>query len=231
MVVLCDFDGTIVEADTCIHILDRFSAEDWRIADAKYEKGEISLEDCLRTQFSRVTANKHQIMRTIKQISRTRKHFETFVEYCRTEKIPIIVVSAGLDFVIKHFLEVNCWSDYVQVYSPCSRFTDEGISLTFPKLLHQASTSFKDDLVRDLKQKGATVLYVGDGTPDYEAAQLANYPIAIKNSKLAQLLNDNQIPFKEITTFREVLTSVVKANEQLLRDTANHANKHTNSPY
>ena len=147
LVVLCDFDGTIVDIDTCVLILDRFSEEDWRKMDVQYKKGEISLEECLQNQFSKLNLDKTQIIHTVIQFAHLRTHFQEFVEYCRTESIPLIIVSAGLDFIIRHFMEINRWSNNIQIYSPRSEITSKGVSFTFPKLLQKTSTNFKDDLV------------------------------------------------------------------------------------
>jgi 2,3-diketo-5-methylthio-1-phosphopentane phosphatase len=222
LIVLCDFDGTIVDVDTCVLILDRFSEEDWKKLDVQYKKGEISLEKCLQSQFSKLRMHdKNQIIHTVMQFTRLRRHFKKLVEYCRTESIPLIIISAGLDFIIRHFMKINRWSNDIQIYSPRSEITSKGVSFTFPKLLQKTSTNFKDDLARNLKEKNKTVVYIGDGTSDFEAAKFADYPFAIENSSLAQLLKENHIPFKEVKTFLEVLEVVVKANERTQKETWN----------
>ena len=87
LVVLCDFDGTIVDADTCILILERFAEEDWKKIDVQYKKGEISLEECLQSQFKKLRVHdKNQIIHTAMQFAHLRRHFKEFVEYCRPLK-------------------------------------------------------------------------------------------------------------------------------------------------
>lgn len=103
LVVLCDFDGTAVDIDTCVFILSKFAEAEWKIFDTQFEKGEITLEECLRKQFSLVKAPKAIILEETERVMSARLNFEKLIEYCREHKISLILVSAGLDFVIKDF--------------------------------------------------------------------------------------------------------------------------------
>lgn len=208
LVVLCDFDGTVIDIDTSLFILTRFAEEDWRIFDEQYEQGEITLEECLRKQFSSVRVPKARILKEVETIPTVRPNFENLVEYCRTHMIPLVLVSAGVDFVIKCFLELHNLANSVEIYTPKARSTTKGIKFTFPKLLEKASVNFKDDLVRHYKKQGKTVIYVGDGSADYHAAKNAHVSFAIKNSKLAELLKKDEIPHKEMSDFQEVIEAI-----------------------
>jgi len=170
-VVLCDFDGTILNVDTCAYILEKYAKEDWKIFDEQFEKGKISLKECLQKQFSTVVLPETEILDEIRQVASVRPSFARLVEYCETSKFPMIIVSAGLDFVIKHILEMEGWSNLIQVHAPKAKCTADGIKLTFPRLVHNTSTNFKDDLVAHHKEQGRKVAYIGDGVADYEAAR------------------------------------------------------------
>ena len=208
IVVLCDFDGTALNIDTCVFILEKFAEGEWRIFDEQLEKGEIKLEECLRKQFSTVRVPKKLILEEIEQVAFFRPNFEKMVEYCRAHKIRIILVSAGLDFVIKHFLELEGWHELVEVYAPKARCTLNGVKFTFPKLFNKTSVSFKDDLVRYYKKQGKRIIYIGDGLADYNAARNADFPFAIHGSKLAELLTKDEIMHEEIGDFQEVVEAI-----------------------
>ena len=51
--ILCDFDGTIAEIDTTVIVFNKFIHGNWRIFNEQLDKGEITLEQCMREQFSR----------------------------------------------------------------------------------------------------------------------------------------------------------------------------------
>ncbi|UCE96907.1 MAG: MtnX-like HAD-IB family phosphatase [Candidatus Bathyarchaeota archaeon] len=208
LVVLSDFDGTILDIDTCVHILENHAKEDWKIYDEQFERGEISLQDCLQRQFSTVVVPETQILNEVRQVANIRPHFAHLIKLCRRNEFPLIIVSAGLDFVIKHFSKMEVWSDVVQIHAPKAKCTKDGIKLEFPELLKETSINFKDDLVIHHKAQGSKVVYIGDGVADYEAARNANTAFAIKNSKLAKILKKNKVPYLEISEFRKVVEIV-----------------------
>jgi len=210
LVVLCDFDGTVVDIDTSVFVLTRFAEEDWRTFDGQLERGKITLGECLRKQFSTVRATKTRILKEIENVPSVRPNFEKLAEFCKTKGIPLMIVSAGLDFVINHFLEQKGWQKLVTVYAPKARITAKGIKFTFPKLLDKASVSFKDDLVRYYKKQGKTTIYIGDGFADFNAAKNADFSFAIEDSKLAELLKNDGIPHKEISDFQEVVKAIIE---------------------
>jgi len=212
LIVLCDFDGTAVDINTCDFILKKFAKRNWRIFDEQLEREEITLEECLQKQFSLIRVPKTRMLEEIEQVTSVRQNFEKLVKCCRTRGLSLVLVSAGLDFVIKNFLQLKGWSGLIEVYAPKSRCTINGIKFKFPKLLDETSVNFKDDLVRYYKKQGKKVVYVGDGFPDYHPARNADFPFAIKGSKLAALLKRDGIPYKEISDFEEVVEAINASN-------------------
>jgi 2-hydroxy-3-keto-5-methylthiopentenyl-1-phosphate phosphatase len=147
----------------------------------------------------------------IEQVTSFRPNFKKLLEYCRTREFPLILVSAGLDFVIKHFLELKHWNNLVEVYAPKAECTVNGIKFSYPKLFHKTSVNFKDDLVRCYREQGKKVVYIGDGSADYHAARNADFSFAIKGSKLAELLKRDGTLHKEISGFQEVVETIEAA--------------------
>jgi len=208
LVVLCDFDGTITTIDTAEFVLARFAQGDWRVFDRQFKNAEITLEECLNRQFSLVRTSEKQILEELKDIVTFRPNFKKLAEYCKENLIPLIIVSAGLDFVIKHFLELSDCQDLVEVYAPKTTFSANGIRFTFPTLFDATSDNFKHDIVRHLKSQGRKVVYVGDGLADYAAAVDADYSFAIEGSRLAKLCKSNGKPCKNITDFQEAIEAI-----------------------
>lgn len=208
LAVLCDFDGTIAEIDTAVFVLERFGQGDWRVLDRQYERGQITLEECLRKQFSLVVATKEEILNELDEIVTFRPGFERLVRYCKEKSIPFIIVSAGLDFVINHFLRQNGWEDLVGTCAAKTQFRANGIDFVFPRLLDKASVNFKQDLVKHYQALGKKVIYIGDGSADYAAATSADYPFAIKGSRLAKLCEDQRQSCTVITDFMKVVEAV-----------------------
>jgi 2-hydroxy-3-keto-5-methylthiopentenyl-1-phosphate phosphatase len=208
LVVLCDFDGTIVEIDTAVFVLDRFSRGDWRGLDRQYERGEITLEECLRRQFSAVFASKEEILAELEQAVTFRSNFEKLVRYCRSKSIPFLIVSAGLDFVISHFLRREGWEELVTTYAAKTQFGAKGIEFVFPRLFDRASANFKQDLVKYYRAMEKKVLYVGDGSADHAAVVSCDYPFAINGSKLASLCKSQGSSCEIVTDFTTVVNAI-----------------------
>jgi 2,3-diketo-5-methylthio-1-phosphopentane phosphatase len=208
LVVLCDFDGTITGIDTVVFILTKFAQGDWKVFDKQYENGEINLEECLRKQFSLVRASERQILDELENSVFLRPNFGELVEYCKRNSIPLMIVSAGLDFVIKHFLDLNGWQHSVATYTPKTKFSTTGIEFIFPRLFDEKASNFKEDLVRHYKVQGKRVVYIGDGVADYPAAKNADFPFAIKGSRLAKICEGVGLSCENITDFKEIVEAV-----------------------
>jgi 2-hydroxy-3-keto-5-methylthiopentenyl-1-phosphate phosphatase len=210
VVVLCDFDGTTTDVDTAEFVLRTFAQGDWRATEVLFEKGEITLEECLRKQFSLVRVSREQILSALDGVATLRPGFEEFARYCKDHGIPLVIVSAGLDFVIKHFLEVKNLKNLATVYVSKSRISADGIEFKFPRRYYRASVDFKHDLVRHYKSQGLRVIFIGDGNADFAAAKEASLAFAIKGSRLEALCEKEKIPFIGISSFKEVLESIHK---------------------
>lgn len=207
-VVFCDFDGTITRIDTAEFVLSKFAQGDWQYFNDQFENSEITLEDCLKKQFALVKASKKEILNELDNIVTFRPNFGKLAEYCKQNLIPLIVVSAGLDFVIKHFLELNNWQDLVETCTAKTKWTAKGATLDFPKPFDKASVNFKHDLVKRYRNQNKKVVYLGDGSGDYAAAREADYRFVIKNSKLEKMCKKERIDYRSIIDFLEVVETL-----------------------
>jgi HAD superfamily phosphoserine phosphatase-like hydrolase len=203
-----DFDGTIVNTDTAQIALDRFGDPDWASIDEALERGEVSFEDSLRREFATLRARPETIIQEVSRGTVLRPNFDRLVEYCKANYLPLKVVSGGLDFCIRHFLDRDDWLKFIEIYAPTSKFTGNGYSLTFPRVLSSSSTNFKDDLVRHEKENGTSVVFVGNGFGDLSAARESEFTFAIKGSRLAELCLEHGIPHKEIDDFNQVVDTL-----------------------
>lgn len=215
LAVLSDFDGTVTLNDTFRNVAERFAQGDWKAVDDQYVKGQITLEECLRRQGAMVKASRSQILDELDEVTRFRAGFDNLIDYCKTNHYPLVLVSAGLDFVIKHFLRRQKWRK-MELYAAAAKCTPTGIKFDFPKLKDKRSISLKDDTVRYYKTKADTVAYIGDGRWDLHALRNADLRFAIRNSKLAELCKEQDIQATIVSDFKEMVVSLKK--EALKRD-------------
>ena len=215
LAVLSDFDGTVTLNDTFRNVAERFAKGDWMAVDDQYVKGQITLEECLRRQGAMVKASKSQILDELDEVTRFRAGFDNLIDYCKTNHYPLVLVSAGLDFVVKHFLRLQKWRK-MELYAASAKCTPTGIKFDFPKLKDNRSISLKDDTVRYYKTKADTVAYIGDGRWDLHAVRNADLRFAIKNSKLSELCKEQEIQATIVSDFKEMVVSL--QSEALKRD-------------
>lgn len=208
---MCDFDGTIVETDTAEFVLGRFATDEWKVLDGQFGRGEITLEECLRRQFMLVHASKKQMLDVLEGTVSLRPHFDALVRYCKNHSVPLVIVSAGLDFVIKHYLKLHGWLKSVAVCVPKTCITQNGVELTFPPLSDKTSVNFKQDFVRRCRKEGKMIVYVGDGSGDFAAAEEADRVFAVRGSKLAKLCRKHGVQFTAITDFQKMIDAIREA--------------------
>jgi len=206
LAVLCDFDGTITLTDTFAYILKKYAQGDWQQYDGQYERGELRLQDVVKKQGMMIKTPEMVLIAEMERVTMFRPNFDKLIAYCRTNKIPIGVVSAGLDFVINHLLRMKGWNHLVKLYTAKTETKPDGIRFTFPRLRDKNSQDLKDDIVRFHQSKGRRVAYIGDGLWDLPALKLADYRFAVKGSRLATHCRQQNIPAREITDFQEVQT-------------------------
>jgi 2-hydroxy-3-keto-5-methylthiopentenyl-1-phosphate phosphatase len=207
-VLLCDFDGTIVNIDTAEKALDLFADPSWRRVEEGFERGEVSFEDSLRREYAMIRASPESILTKLDRITVLRPHFEKLVQYCKSNQFPLVVVSGGLDFCIQHFLGRGDWLNFITIHVPKARRAGNGYEVTFPRMFKPSSVDFKEDLVTFHKSRGERVFFIGNGRGDFQAAKQSNYAFAIRASKLAQLCKSTGVACKEIDDFQEVVDVV-----------------------
>ena len=117
-------------------------------------------------------------------------------------------MSAGLDFVVNHLLEVSGLDGLTKVRAAKTRFTGDGIEMDSIELHDRNSIDFKDDLVNYYKDKGYFVLFIGDGMSDKSAVRSADYVFVIKGSILAEFCKTEGINHQEMSDFHELIARI-----------------------
>ncbi|MGD0177480.1 MAG: HAD-IB family phosphatase [Candidatus Bathyarchaeia archaeon] len=207
-VVMSDFDETIVTIDTAEFALQLFADPSWKRIEEQFEAGEISFEESLQREFAMIKAPEKVILDELDKVAALRPNFERLIEYCKRQRLPLIIVSGGLEFCIRHFLGRGDWLNFMEIYAPKSQFTGKGYEVTMPRLFGKGSFNFKDDFVRHHKEQGNRVFYIGDGLGDFPAAREADFSFAIKGSKLAEACRKGNVPHREIADFQEVIDAI-----------------------
>ena len=208
LVVLTDFDGTIVSEDTGVLILERFADQEWKIIEEQYSKGEITLEECLARQFSLVRVPESLILTELDSTVHFRPNFQDLIDYCQDQRAPLIIVSGGVDFCIRHLLGRKGWLTSAQIHAARATCTSEGIRFIFPSVRNKDSVNFKDDMVKLYKESGNQVAYLGDGLSDYPALKIADFAFVVTGSLVEMKCKQEGILHRPFSEFKEVVDAM-----------------------
>ena len=189
IVILSDFDGTIITSSVGEAIFKKFVQEDWEYYDKEYENGRITLEECMRIQYGMIKESKEVLLDFSRMIMQERSNFARFAIYCKSNKIPLIIVSASLDFAIEEFLRM-VKVDNIPIICAKSIFKNGKIAVAFDSLKKPSMRDYKEDTVKYYQNLGKKVYYIGDSTSDMYAVELADYVFVVKDSKLASICNE-----------------------------------------
>src|SRR5262245_15908113 len=96
--VFVDFDGTISVGDTTDLILERFADPSWLGVEADWVAGRIGSRECLARQIDLIRATP-EALDAFARGSVIDPHFAGFAALCATHRLPLTVVSDGLDRV------------------------------------------------------------------------------------------------------------------------------------
>jgi 2,3-diketo-5-methylthio-1-phosphopentane phosphatase len=203
--VLCDFDGTITLIDTAEYILDRFAEGDWKGVEHMLERGELTIEESMKRQFEMISMPRSAIIAELDKVVKTRGGFEALMGVCGLGEGRLRITSAGLDFYIRHFLDLSGWSDLADVVAPLVTDAGDGVRFEFPRKINPAAHNFKEDEVLCEQARGMRVAYIGDGTSDLWAALSADIAFAVKGSKLDRLLDREGRSYCSFSHFQEVV--------------------------
>jgi 2-hydroxy-3-keto-5-methylthiopentenyl-1-phosphate phosphatase len=205
--IACDFDGTITTVDTAELTLKKFAAGKWEVFDDLLGQGKISLEDCMINQFRLIKAPKEEIIQMLDSVVSLRPKIEELIEFCRVKDIEFTILSAGLDFYIDHVISKYGWNN-VKRTSGTTTFTENGISIEFPKNHFSDSETFKEDFVRTQKGMDKDVWYFGDGTSDREGALTANMVFTVTGSRLSEIMEARGKIHRDFQDFGDILTTL-----------------------
>lgn len=181
-VVQCDFDGTLTIGEVSRLLLEEFAEGDWKSLTQDYNEGRITVQDCNIIQFAMVRIDKETMVDFLTNSGRVeiRPGCRELFEYCSGRGFDIVITSNGLKLYIETILN-NMGIGDVAVYAARSRFTGNGIELTYPGPDGaNIKDGFKAFYSKYLKEQGYDVMYyAGNGASDIYPARFADHIFAI----------------------------------------------------
>ena len=204
IIIQSDFDGTLTQEDTSFLILDKFAKGDWRKILEEYRSGKISVGQFNARAFAMVRASKDDLTFLIKEKARLREDSKELIDYLKGRGFRFVIVSNGLEFYIRTMLEAAGINN-VEVYASGAIITPEGIITNYTAPAGgDIDDGFKEAYTRYFKQKGYTVIYIGNGPSDAQAARLADFIFA--TDALLEYCQQEKLNFAPFATLDDIIT-------------------------
>ena len=202
LLVQCDFDDTIADGNVSNAILETFCADEGRVVQEEYLAGKYSVEEGNRRRYALCRASEEELLDFIHTTVVVRDGVKEFADYCDNAGIRLVVVSSGLDLYVEPTLQ-RLGLKHVEAHTAKARITPSGVVLDYFNPSGRLITrGFKEAFLREFKNGGYTVIYVGDGLSDIKPATEADFVIA--RSRLEQHFKAHGLPYYGFRTFRDV---------------------------
>jgi 2-hydroxy-3-keto-5-methylthiopentenyl-1-phosphate phosphatase len=202
--VFCDFDGTVTLDDIGDAFFTKFSNGKVQEEIVKWETGEIDSRELFLREIKMidVTPGEFDVFLRKQQMD---SHFKEFVKFCDQNKIPISILSDGMDIYINPLLAWN-HLDHLPVYSNKLKWNGSNkLEAEFPYFKDTCGhcANCKGAYLRKIKNKTDHIVFIGDGFSDICAVPEADTIFA--KSSLANYCSKNKIQFKPFNNFSDIL--------------------------
>lgn len=213
-----DFDGTVTHRDVGNGIFDRFirrelQEQNWHENILKEWKAErISSRDCLIQECANSLATESEMQEELENYNLTPGFIET-AGYCRANKIPLMILSDGLDYYIEYILAKYGLS-FVEYRANHMFFNGNGaLGVEFPHFHGGCGRcgNCKRFHIDTQKQRDETLIYVGDGYSDRYAIKSVDVIFARRD--LARYCTKEKIEYNPFDTFYDVLRYLKNGHE------------------
>jgi 2-hydroxy-3-keto-5-methylthiopentenyl-1-phosphate phosphatase len=181
-IIFCDFDGTVTESDNIIRMMEEFAPQGWENIKDQILARQISINEGVGKLFSLLNSSmKEKLTAFAIENAKIRPGFREFVEFTRTEKIPLYIVSGGIDFFVYPLLEK--FGPFDGIYCNESDFSGERIKILWPyecdSLCDNDCGCCKPSIIRKLDHgSNSFKIVIGDSVTDLEAAKHADFVFA-----------------------------------------------------
>lgn len=213
-VIYCDFDGTVTESDNIIALMKKFAPEGWETIKDQILARELSISEGVGRLFSLIpTKWKEEITAFAIENAKIRPGFKEFVDFARSEGIPLYIVSGGIDFFVYPIL--NNYGPFDGIYCNESDFSGDRIKILWPyqcdSFCQHDCGCCKPSIIRKLTNKDSFTIVIGDSVTDLEAAKHADFVLA--RDLLQEKCEEWEINHQGFSTFYDCIAEIKKRIE------------------
>jgi len=205
--VFCDFAGTVSSQDVGEQFFLRFAGEKAKQNIPRLLNGEITMQEWLTELCEAIPSIRQKEFRDFVDLFEIDPHFTEFVRFCEGQKIPLMILSDGLDVYVERVL-LNAGLNNVPFFANHAEFVSlngrENLAVSFPytdaecslcgncKRNHMLNASADEDII----------VYIGDGFSDRCPVRYADFVFAKR--QLIKHCQGQNITYFEFDHFDDV---------------------------
>jgi 2,3-diketo-5-methylthio-1-phosphopentane phosphatase len=172
--IFSDFDGTITEKDTLVFLTTELGGGPQLVQaiGRLIREGKLSLRDAIAGEMRSIRAPFTDAVKLLGERVQIDPGFAPFARWCREQGIPLTILSAGFKQIVDLFISREEFPE-IEVRANTLR-PDEKFGW---QCVFRDTTPFGHDKTRDLreaKQQGRYVVFIGDGLSDRAPAEVAD---------------------------------------------------------
>lgn len=215
LAVLVDFDDTAAEQNVAELLLTAFCRGNWRSLRDEFRAGRISLREYQEQAFAQVPFSPETMARFVQEHVCLRPGFVELARYCHKWRIPIAIVTNGLEFYVKALLERYSLTPLVEVYAVQTHFTPQGPTYAYPWAAPYCWEwgNCKCRVLDHFRQKGYRIAYVGDSQAS-DLCPAARADLLFAHRSLLDYCLQSGIPAYALRDFTDVLETLKALSSQ-----------------
>nr|AAM03453.1 putative 3-phosphoserine phosphatase [Tuber borchii] len=212
-IVFTDFDGTITLKDSNDYLTDNigYGPEKRREGNIDILENRVKFRDAFKEMLDSVKKPFPECIEILRKNIKLDPGFKDFYDWCLSEKIPVIVLSSGMEPIIRALLTdlVGPHADQIKIVSNQPKFLDpEGNEWTVE---YHDDSDFGHDKSLAIKPTGnlpkedrPVLFYCGDGVSDLSAARETDLLFAKYGHDLITYCEREGAPFTVFKTFEDI---------------------------
>ncbi len=211
--IFSDFDGTITETDTLVTIFDNYCRDDWRKFQREYHDGSRPhgwlLERCLEL----LDGTMEQFVKHLEETAPLREGFADFFNFVKENSIPFRILSGGFLSFSRDILIRSGIPEAADMIEANDLFLKDGRwNLKNGRVSEMCGkcSNCKTLFLREAREKGYRIVYIGDGHTDLCASRESDIVFAtgtLKSSLESEGIS--YIPFDEFNQIKESIKKLI----------------------
>lgn len=220
--IVTDFDGTLMEQDVGNVLMRELGIDvEPRVVELiqQFREKKIGSLPWIETAYPMLAGKQREVDEILTRVH-LREGARDFIGFCREQEVPITVLSDGMLYYIQQILAQQQVAVNRIIGNPIT-YTEDG-QFQFGVQNENPACKWcgccKAGVVKQLKEEGWKIVYIGDGSSDYFGSGFADWIFA--RSSLARYLTEEGTAFYPFQTFHDILKVLIADWEAFVNGSA-----------